>query len=57
MLQTIYLVSDHDFRSFLALNEECPKFYKKDITSILKERNALKEKVIELEEEIVALKR
>lgn len=37
--------------------KESPRFYKKDVTSILKERNELKEKVIELEEEIVALKR
>lgn len=37
--------------------EECPRFYANDITSILKERNALKEKVLELEEEIVDLKR
>jgi hypothetical protein len=37
--------------------QESPRFYKDDMAAILREKNELKEKVLELEEEIVDLKR
>lgn len=35
---------------------ECPRFYSHDITSILQDRNELKEKVLNLEEQVDSLK-
>ena len=37
-------------------DEDNPRFYMKDMISILKERNELKERVLELEEEVMNLK-
>lgn len=37
-------------------SNDSPKFYTNDIISILKERNELKERVIDLEEEVATLK-